>query len=181
MNITWQEIKDSGLTVGVLLTFIASAWNLLLTYRAATESRFINTVTAERVKWMMELRTNMSKFCGSVHSWMTIYGSAPGLGKGPTKHKPDPQELELLKEIDRLRYLIRLQLDPSYDLDKEIERLIITIPNLTNSITQDDLRNALEELTQKTQAHLNNEWQKIKVEARKGKLGRKIARWTNPK
>lgn len=181
MNITWQEVKDSGLTVGVLLTFIASAWNLRMTYRAATESRFINTVTAERVKWMMELRTNMSKFCGAVHSWMSIYANAPAPEKETTKRMPDPQEMELLKEIDRLRYLIRLQLDPSYELDKEIERLITAIPKLTDSFTQDELRNALEELTQKTQAHLNNEWQKIKVEARKGKLGRKIARWTNPK
>jgi hypothetical protein len=157
-----MEMKDTVTAVGIVLTFAVGAWNLALTLRTSKEARYINIYTTERVKWIHELRANISKYCGAIHTWMTLYA-----GKQPS----DPKEYELLHEIDRLRYFIRLQLNPAYGADENIERLILNIPKLTSNASLDDLQAALEAITKETQGLLNNEWQKVKKEAREGKLG----------
>jgi hypothetical protein len=158
---TWQDVKDYWWAIGILLTLIVSVWNLRLTYRTATESRFINTVTAERVKWIQELRGNISKFCGATYSWITIYSSQSAVS---------PQAVELLKEIDRLGFQIRLQLNPKEEPDQEIEALIKLIPQRTDVAELDSLKASLEKLTLSTQRLLKKEWEKVKAETQRGKL-----------
>jgi len=147
--------------MGNILTFLGIAvslglgvWNLIQTRR----TQFINTVTSERVKWIQELRNNISALSGAIHTWSTTYAHdvVPNQSEG---------ERELLSEIDRLRYLIRLQLNPNNQTDKEIEALIVSIPKLTNRNTLDLLLSTLESLTQKTQTLLKKEWEKVKEEA----------------
>ena len=158
---TWQDVKDYWWAIGILLTFIASVWNLLVSYRAAREARYGNLVTAERLKWINELRTHMSQFCGRVQTWMAFCASNP---------TPDPQETAVRKELNRLRYHIRLLLDSRYATDQDLEALIAKVSQCVDTRSLAGLQAALEEITQKTQVHLNNEWRKVKTEADKGKL-----------
>lgn len=83
---------------------------------------------------------------------------------------PDPKAEELLKEIDRLRYLIRLQLNTREEPDQTIEALLLRIPQQTNKTMLQPLQESLEELTRTTQALLKEEWDKVKTEAKGGKL-----------
>ena len=55
-----MEPKDYVLGVGVLVTFILGIWNVVANWRSSRRTAFINTVTAERVKWLGTLRENIS-------------------------------------------------------------------------------------------------------------------------
>jgi len=147
---------------GLLCTFIVGVWNLILTYRTTRESRFINMVTAERVKWIQELRSNISKFCGASFSWIAIYSGKPSSDSN--------EAAELLKDIDRLGFLIRLQLNPKEEPDQQIEAIIKRIPGLIELPKLTQLTASLEELTKATQALLKKEWEKVKQEAKKGEI-----------
>lgn len=71
-----------------------------------------------------------------------------------------------MKEIDRLRHVIRLRLNPAGVHDKVIERLVAEIPHYTDPSRQKDLVR----LTIATQALLKEEWEKVKQESRDGPL-----------
>ena len=111
-------MKDVFFSLGIILTFVLGVWNIVNNYRLSRQTVFINTVTAERVKWIEKLRINISEFCGLSYTWQAskLEGTAEGL--------------IAIKQIDKLRHLIRLQLNPDGTHDKEIERLIAQIPNL---------------------------------------------------
>jgi hypothetical protein len=78
----------------------------------------------------------------------------------------------VLKEIDKLRHLIRLQLnpDPESKLERKIEDLIETIPELTDKSKRIQLKDSLNELIKTTQLLLKEEWEKVKAEAKRGDL-----------
>jgi hypothetical protein len=89
-----------------------------------------------------------------------------------SKLEGSEDELALLKEIDKLRHLIRLQLnpDPEAHLDREIEKLIIKVPSLTHELKQDELKESLDELIVTSQNLLKTEWEKVKEESKRGDL-----------
>jgi hypothetical protein len=113
------EIKDIVLGIGILVTLFLGVWNLVANWRLSRRTAFVNTVTAERVKWLGTLRENISTFCGLTHAW-----SFSALADKPDAHTT-------LLQLDKLRHLIRLQLNPDGVHDKEIESLIARIPDLT--------------------------------------------------
>lgn len=119
---------------------------------------FINTVTAERIKWIEKLRDNISSFCGLTHTWR----SSELEGKSG--------EIEVLKQLDKLRYFIRLQLNPSGVHDREIELLIALIPNLTHETQAMELSGKMNELILVSQKLLKEEWDKVKEESKRGDL-----------
>jgi hypothetical protein len=127
-------------------------------YHNTRRVNFINTVTAQRVKWIEQLRQDISAYAGLTHTWW--FSGLEG----------KPEELEVLKEIDRLRRVIRLRLNPAGEYDKRIEKLIEEIPSFTHVSQPDKPRKALEELVVTTQGLLKEEWEKVKLEAEHGNL-----------
>ena len=84
---------------------------------------------------------------------------------------PDKEEKnKIIKEIDRLRYLIKLQLNNSADIDKEIISLVDKIVDLTDPKKSDELTQTLNTLVLKTQTLLKFEWERVKEESIKGDL-----------
>lgn len=152
------EAKDVVYGIGIVLTFALGVWNLVLNYRNTRRANFINTVTAQRVKWIEQLRQDISAYSGLTHTW--CFSGVEG----------KPEELEMLKEVDRLRRVIRLRLNPSGKYDKRIEQLVEEIPSLTDITQRDKLKMALEELIVTTQSLLKEEWEKVKLEAEHGNL-----------
>ncbi len=155
-----METKDIVYAISILLTFLIGVWNLVLNYRTTRKTSFINTVTSQRVKWIEQLRQDIATFSGLTRTW--CFSDLEG----------KPQEFEVLKEIDKLRHVIRLRLnpDPKETLDRKIEQLIAEIPSLTHVSQHDKLRQALEELTTTSQKLLKQEWDKVKLEAEHGNL-----------
>ena len=160
-----METKDWFYAFGILATAVVSVWNIVNHYRVNKRTTFINTVTSERVKWLDKLRHNISSFCGLTHTWCM------------SEMEGKPEEYELLTELDKLRYLIRLQLNPKTEdgkpnADKKIEELISKIPSLTHESKKEELKTALDELIITSQVLLKDEWEKVKEEAKKGDLSK---------
>jgi hypothetical protein len=151
-------MKDVFFSLGIILTFLLGVWNIVNNYRASRRTAFINTVTAERVKWIERLRENISVFCGLTYTWSA------------SRMEGQPEEPEILKQIDKLRHLIRLQLNPYDSRDKQIEELVGKIPELTHETKIDQLKITLNELVVVTQHLLKNEWEKVKEESKRGDL-----------
>ena len=151
-------MKDIFYSIGIILTFIISVWNIVNNYRASRRTAFINTVTAERVKWIEKLRENISQFCGFTYTWSV------------SKLEDTERGKKIVEEIDKLRHLIRLQLNPDGELDKKIEELIAKIPDLTHETQTKQLKAELNKLVTTTQELLKSEWEKVKVESKRGDL-----------
>lgn len=158
-----MEPKDYFYAIGIIATAIVSVWNIVNHYKTNKKISFINTVTSERVKWLDKLRQNISNFCGLTHTWTR------------SKIQGRPEEIKLLGEIDKLRYLIRLQLNPKTNngvpnTDKKIEDLIAKIPELTDPSKRNELDSAINQLIITSQILLKDEWEKVKAESKKGDL-----------
>jgi len=140
--------KDFLYSVGIFVTFSLGVWNVFNNRRTT----YINTITSERIKWLEQLRQDISRFVGLTHTWhMSELGP----------------KSDVLKEIDKLRYLIRLRLnpDPKANLERDIEKLLKEIPELTDISRRDELLKALDTLTETSQLLFKNVWEKIKKEA----------------
>ncbi len=164
-----MEAKDYLYIVAILLTFLLGVFNLIHTWRISKKTTFINCVTAERVKWINNLRENIANFCGLTHH---IVWSNPEI---TAKEKN-----EILNEIDRLRMLIPLQLNPHEESTKEIVELLKKIPDQTDvseQVVHEDeefpVDKSINELVSKTQLLLKHEWDRVKEEAKKGDITNK--------
>jgi len=153
-----MELKDYVLAAGVVVTLFLGLWNTLQGYYATRKASFINNVTSQRVKWIEQLRQDISAFAGLTHTWCS------------SELEGKPEETEVLKELDRLRHVIRLRLNPDGTPDRKITALIKLIPTLTHVSKRAELLAALEELTTTTQDLLKDEWEKVKAESKDGDL-----------
>ena len=153
-----MEVNDYVLVAGVMVTLVLGIWNAIANHRLNKRTTFINTVTSQRIKWIEQLRQDVGAFCGLTYHW------------AHTDFEGKPDEGEILKEVDRLRHIIRLRLNPEGEHDKKIEELIEEIPRLTAPENQAKLVYALERMTQTTQLLLKEEWIKVKTESEHGSL-----------
>ena len=106
------EWKDVVVLIGILLTFGLGIGNLIYNLLNNRRTTFINAVTAERVKWINTLRENLSKFAGHIFNYAAV------------AHQDEEASQAIWRETDRLRLLIKLQLNPKEPLDQDIERML---------------------------------------------------------
>ena len=161
-----MEAKDLVAFISILATLLLGVYNAVQNYRNSKRTTFINTVTSERVKWIEKLRQSISTFCGLAHYW-----------RFSTTKGSDDQKSKI-EEIDKLRHLIVLQLNPHGTIDKEIQTLVGEIVSMSSGhrdVSNEDYRKQLDRLTAKTQELLKAEWEKVKDESVYGDLRRKRA------
>lgn len=144
--------------IGLTLTFVLGVWNAIYNYRNSKKTSFINTVTAERVKWLQSVRKNISSFCGLTYNWSVSNQEGTDTGN------------KQIQEIDKLRHLIQLQLNPDDDNDKKIVELLKTAITQTHPSQTEQLKSTLDDLIKATQRMLKDEWDKVKAESKKGDL-----------
>lgn len=168
--------------IGIGLTFIIGVFNLVIAFRNARNSTFINSVTASRIKYIQELRESISRFCALANSY-----------RNGLSNLTDEQHWKLHKEADTLKYLIRLYLNPEDDywdgtiitltdkimrnternLDKVSKESISDEDQekkIRESITDDSLQKTINELITITQYLLKLEWEGAKRESEVGIL-----------
>ena len=153
-----MEPKDIVLVAGVAVTLLLGVWNAATNHRINRRTTFVNTVTSQRIKWIEQLRQDIGSFAGLVYHW------------SHSEMEGKAGEDEMLKELDRLRHIIRLRLNPEGELDKTIEALVTEITHYTDPKRQPELVDALERLTKATRALLKEEWDKVKLESEHGPL-----------
>jgi hypothetical protein len=148
--------------IGIAATLAISLITLIFTIRNAKKTSFLNSVTASRIKYIQDIRNSISRFCGLAHTYnLSIGGSSSALNA------------DLYKEVDNLRYLIRLYLNPE---DEGWDRRIISlcddvIQHSDGPITE--LTKAIDDLVAITQYLLKLEWEGVKREAESGILSKK--------
>jgi len=152
---SWEP-KDYVLAAGVVVTLFLGIWNAIGTHRAGRRTTFITTVTSQRIKWIEQLRQDISAYAGLVYHW-----AFTDIPKGE-------EQRNLQKEVDRLSHVIRLRLNPGGELDRHIETLLRDIPRHTED--QIEVARLLEELTFYAQKLLKEEWEKVKRESEHGPL-----------
>ena len=153
-----MDAKDLIYATSIAVTLGLGIWNFVQGRRAARRASFINTVTSQRVLWIERFRQDVSRFVGLTHHWTRSHG------------ENNDRTLEILKEIDTLRYVIRLRLNPDAAVDNRIAELIREIPDLTDVSRRDQLEVAINELVNQSQQLLKAEWEKVKAEAKDGDL-----------
>ena len=148
--------------MGILVTLALGIWNLVQNHRFSRKTSFINTVTAQRVQWLEQIRQDVAKFVGLIHNWTRTARAEAYEEVLPEKN--------IIREMDRLHYVIQLRLNPDGKPDQEIVALLKRIPTLADYQNLDEMFEALDELTAATQEMLKAEWEKIKAEAKDGDL-----------
>jgi hypothetical protein len=154
------ELNDVLTSASILLTFFIALMSLIISWRNSRKTTFINSVTASRIKWIDTIRNNISEFCGQVHH----------LSLTPLR---DDEKKPIIEKIDRLRFLIKLQLNRSDNFDKKIIDKINLILNLTYLHKNNELTKEINELVELTQDLLKLEWEGVKEESKKGDLTKK--------
>lgn len=150
------EPKDIVLAAGVVVTLILGVWNAFANFRSGQRTMFVNTVTSQRIKWIEQLRQDISTFSGLVYHWAM------------TDLTDTKEKQQIVKEIDRLNHVIRLRLNPVGTYDAIIEAILADIPKHTED--QPKIKELLEKLTVTSQALLKEEWEKVKTESKGGPL-----------
>lgn len=154
------ELKDILTSVSILLTFFTALIGLIISWRNSQKTSFINTVTASRIRWIEIIRNNVSEFCGLIHH----------ISLTPLK---EDEMKPFVEKIDRLRFVIKLQLNRSDNFDKKIIEKINLIPDLTDPKRNSELTKEINELIELTQDLLKLEWEGVKEESKKGDLTKK--------
>jgi hypothetical protein len=163
-----MDAKDIGLIAGVAVTFMLGVGNLIYNILLTRRTTFINTVTSERVKWINNVRENISKFVGLNHHWFVL------------KHDIDKAKIdEITRDLRVLRYYIKLQLNPRPEamIDKKIMEIVDEIADKTSTYDVLKLHEMLNSLISSGQELLKAEWDKVKREAQRGALADKPTLW----
>ncbi len=149
--------------LGVIFSFIVSAAGLWVGLKNSRKTNYINSVTASRIKYIQDIRNRMSEFCGLVYSYNATYSTSHSLAATPEKL------FELQREFDKLKYLIKLHLNPEDTYwDDKILKLIDDIIALTDK----DPKEKIDDLIVITQFLLKLEWDGAKLESQKGILSK---------
>ena len=145
--------------IAAVLALIFSLINLYYNIREIHKSRFINIITSERTKWLSNIRKDLADYC----SICVKIAIDPG--------KKDIQKLIFLTaELEKFKTLIILQLNPK---DPKDNKIIVRLEKLKALLCDSRFEPFLAELNNlviDSQIFLKEEWEKIKIEADKGKL-----------
>ncbi len=140
-----------GSIIAALIAVLGVALTAAVAFRTARHLRVVTSITADRIKWLTDLRLNTAAFCGAIRASMG-------------------NKSDLRQEIERLGALIRLQLDVGYARDREIDA---TVTGILECYRSDDDPGAIgkcEQLIEAVRTHTNIEYRKAGMEARNGRL-----------
>jgi len=109
---------DLGLAtlITAVIAAVLSLLSVYFSYQSNKKTTFINTITTERIKWMSEIRENVSKLCSNTYRLSV--------------RRDISNRQEKLTEVDRLIGHIRLLLNPKEH--EEILKLLDGIPEYFN-------------------------------------------------
>lgn len=121
--------------VGICLTFLIGLLNFIYSIENNTKTRFINTVTSSRVKWIDDLRKNISEYISLI----------PLDGTGYINLFEKKQDF--IEKFNKLNMIIELMLNKNDPFDMilinnlaNINKKVIEIMNCVNLLKYSDLQ-----------------------------------------
>jgi hypothetical protein len=160
MTAFWENADSAGRAaiIAATIAVIGVIISAIVSLSIARSATYINSVTVERSKWIDNLRRNLSTFLGSaayLNHKMRI----------DMQYLRLPEHDDLVRELETLDALIRLQLNPSGVVDKNIIVLIEDIPGLADKPLDSRFKSAHRLLIRHSQWLLKDEWVKVKFES----------------
>jgi hypothetical protein len=150
------DIKDIITISSVAVAFIGVIYSVINSKRTV----YINAVTTSRIRYMENLRTQVSEFCSICLHIVSI--------EFDKKNKN-----ELLEKVYLLEYNIKLNLNRTKSVDKKLITSLDRIHMLLDKNKAAELEEELNNLILYAQDVLSLEWAGIKAEAVNGRLGEK--------
>jgi len=147
--------------IGVILSFLVGTAGLLIGIKNSRKTIFINSVTTARIKYIQDFRNNIAEFCTQFYRYNLLVINDPNLST---------EKLRILESSDKLKYLVRLYLNPE-DTDWDM-KIITLIDDIRDSIDKNP-KDKIDELITITQYLLKLEWEGAKRESQKGILSKK--------
>lgn len=188
-----EILNDYILPSGVLLTFIATSFNIYFTRKNLKTTKYIDTITSERIKWLSIIREEITHLASNISETLIIHNEViediesqnpsqqymddvnyeyqkhyfDSLNKNSLKFQDKTNFQEIIKKL----YLLKLRFNPKEDI--EILYLIQYFIDfyMLKYISSHKLKEAktnVNKLTEQTQMLLKREWEKVKLET-KGK------------
>ncbi|GEP49836.1 hypothetical protein FNO01nite_05080 [Flavobacterium noncentrifugens] len=194
MNNEMKEIlNDFVLPSGVLLTFIAATINIYFTRKNIKTTKYIDTVTTERIKWLSIIREEITQLISIISETLVLHKKfiQDAESQNPSEQYMDDvnyeyqrhyfdslngnsliyQEKIAYQEIIKRLYLLKLRFNPKEDLEilNSIQYFIgLYAQKYISDNDIDDATTELSNLSEQTQLLLKKEWEKVKLET-KGK------------
>src|SRR5437868_6458453 len=115
-----MELKDWMTLAGLSVTLGLGIYNFYSAQVSAQRARIVAVITDRRLKWGILLQDLVSESCGAGHylRFSTVKGS--------------DEERKKMEEIDRLRYLIPLNLCERTPIEKEVEEQVLFIASASS-------------------------------------------------
>lgn len=156
--------KENITLMGMILSFVIGLSGLLIGIQNSRKTLFINSITASRIKYIQDLRNGIAEFCGLFYRYHLLVKGRPDL---------TTEKMEVLKSLDKLKYTIKLYLNPQDTYwDNKISGLIDQIREGIDRYPEEKI----EELISVTQYLLKLEWEGAKLESRHGIISKKKKR-----
>lgn len=150
-----------AMLIGIILTFIVSSAALYIGIKNSRKTIFINSVTSSRIKYIQDLRNNIAEFCGLFYSYNLLIKDDP---------KFSSERLRILETSDKLKYLIKLYLNPE---DKEGDSKITQLIDEIRVSIDNNPKDKIDDLITISQYLIKVEWERAKLESVKGILSEK--------
>lgn len=188
-----EILNDYIVPSGVLLTFVAATVNIYYTRKNLKTTKYIDTITSERIKWLSIIREEITNLISIICETLIIHKRRiqDTESQNPSeqymidvnyeyqKHYFDSLNANSLtfkdkidfQEIIKKLYLLKLRFNPKEDLE-----ILNSIQYFINFYTQqyisysdlEDAKEQVDNLSNQTQMLLKKEWEKVKIET-KGK------------
>jgi len=168
----YHALGGGAAALAVIVAFIAMIGALagvVTSYFVAGRTVYINSITAERSKWIEKLRTNIATYSGLLAELsFTLLEQKLLSEKGSGSAS---MVINVLTKINNIASVVQLQLNPWNEIDKNLLRLIdsVVIRDGTDHLLVD---RADKLLIAHSQWLLKAEWEKVKYEAHGG-----VYRW----
>jgi hypothetical protein len=157
---------------GVLITAIAGGVVAFVTSRKAL---YVNAVTVERSKWIEKLRSSLADYPSIAHA-VFYEGNKAIRQDGALNLSAKYFELLKLRELQKMKSLLKLQLNPNGAIDRNIILIVDRVYELARTATfGPELDEAERLLVLHSQFLLKDEWEKVKLEAGATRAERKKA------
>ncbi|MDP4183780.1 MAG: hypothetical protein Q8862_01290 [Bacteroidota bacterium] len=202
-----HDFLNEILPIGVILTFIGTMVTIYYTRRNLKTTKYIDTVTSERIKWLDTIRNDITNLIMNIHFTLKVYSenfreienetrdfennieaqmeAQQRYFDTPTSSALGRQKM-LWSEGDFIKYLyvFKLRLNPNED-----KNIIEIIDYFIKFYTESEYKSASEipiarekviTLVELTQSLLKDEWEKVKKESL-GKIKRNKKQHTHNK
>lgn len=191
-----NEFLKDILPISVILTFIGTMITIYYTRRNLKTTKYIDTITSERIKWLDVIRKEVTEIVTNIHFTLKVYSEDIQDRENEIRRYEDDIALQMeaaeryfesptssalaskkaiwsLSDFVNKLYLFKLRLNPVENND-----IISIVDYFINFYDESEFKSAKEipeardkisQLIKLTQILLKSEWEKVKNES-KGKL-----------